>query len=67
MTSYFLTEGTKWTDYSKYGLYVDIDIKECDFKSDQTPIITTVLAGTSRHWLVDGGSRVYNPSSAGFR
>ena len=46
---------------------MDVDIKECDFKSDQTPIITTALAGEGRHWLVSGGSEVYHPKYSGFR
>ena len=59
--------GTPWKNYGAHGMYVDVDIQKCDFKSDQTPIITTVLAGSSSHWLVSGGSELYNPSHAGFR
>ena len=61
------TVSTPWKHYGEDGLYVDVNMRQCGFRSDLTPIVTTVLAGESHHWTTTGGSEVYHLKSTGFR
>ena len=56
---------TKWVDYSKDGMYTDIDISHCDFRS--TPAILTSLGGRSGHWTATGTSSIYSATKSSFR
>jgi len=61
---------TKWVDYTNsdngdYGMYTDIDISHCGFRS--TPAIMTSLGGTSGHWKATGTSSVYSATESSFR
>jgi len=56
---------TAWTDYSSDGLYEDVDISGCGFKT--VPTVTTSLEGTSAHWNALGTSSIYSVTTTTFR
>jgi len=56
---------TNWLDYSSTGIYTDVDMKKCGFKT--VPTVTTSIEGTSNHWTSRGTSSVYNTASTKFR
>ena len=58
---------TAWVQYidNGNGIYVDVDISECQFSS--TPILTSSLAGNTRHWVTTGASSIYALLPNGFR
>merc|ERR1739838_1140529 len=56
---------TKWRNYSRAGVYLDVDISRCGFS--KIPTIATSLEGSSRHWTALGGSSVYFASPRKFR
>lgn len=56
---------TNWQAYFATGLYVDINTSVCGFAS--TPLYHTTIGGSSNHWLVEGATSIYSPTSTGFR
>jgi len=56
---------TDWINTSSYGLYYDVDISDCGFKT--VPTVTTAVEGTSTHWRTTGTSSIYNTSPSAFR
>jgi len=56
---------TDWTNYGSTGVYYDVDISDCGFKT--VPTVTTALEGSSHHWLSIGTSSIYNTSPSAFR
>jgi len=56
---------TDWINYATYGLYYDVDISDCGFKT--VPTVTTAVEGTSTHWRSTGTSSIYNTSPSAFR
>ena len=54
-----------WTQYGPDGIYRDVDLSGCGFT--QAPIISSSLAGITRHWTARGGSAPYGKSANGFR
>ncbi|XP_063677368.1 uncharacterized protein LOC134813493 [Bolinopsis microptera] len=57
---------TPWKYYSTDGIYVKVDMTNCDFKPGLTPIVTSVLAGESHLWVTTGGSEIYSLTSSSF-
>jgi len=56
---------TDWVDYSSAGIYYDVDISDCGFKT--VPTVTTAVEGSSSHWTSLGTSSIYNTSPSSFR
>jgi len=56
---------TDWTNYSSDGIYYDVDISDCGFKT--VPTVTTAIEGSSSHWVSLGTSSIYNTSPSAFR
>jgi len=56
---------TDWTDYSSNGVYYDVDISDCGFKT--IPTVTTAVEGAGNHWNTMGTSSIYNTSPSAFR
>jgi len=56
---------TDWTNYSSDGVYYDVDISDCGFKT--VPTVTTAVEGTGSHWVSLGTSSIYNTSPSAFR
>jgi len=56
---------TDWTNYSSDGIYYDVDISDCGFKT--VPTVTTAVEGSSNHWTTLGTSSIYNTSPSSFR
>lgn len=56
---------TDWVNYSSDGIYYDVDISDCGFKT--VPTVTTAVEGTSTHWVSLGTSSIYNTSPSSFR
>merc|ERR1711920_1102073 len=56
---------TDWTDYSSDGIYYDVDISDCGFKT--IPTVTTAVEGAGGHWVSLGTSSIYNTSPSAFR
>jgi len=56
---------SKWRNYSRSGIVLDVDISRCGFA--RVPTIATSLEGATHHWKALGGSSVYHATSKGFR
>jgi len=56
---------TDWTNYSSDGIYYDVDISDCGFKT--VPTVTTAVEGIGNHWVSLGTSSIYNTSPSAFR
>jgi len=56
---------TNWRYYSSKGIYTDVDMKKCGFKT--VPTVTTSIEGTSNHWTSRGTASVYSTTSTKFR
>jgi len=56
---------TDWTSFSSDGVYYDVDISDCGFKT--IPIVTTAVEGSSWHYKALGTSSIYNSSPSAFR
>jgi len=56
---------TDWTNYSSDGVYYDVDISDCGFKT--VPTVTTAVEGSGSHWVSLGTSSIYNTSPSAFR
>jgi len=56
---------TDWTNYGGDGIYYDVDISDCGFKT--IPTVTTAIEGSSSHWVSLGTSSIYNTSPSAFR
>jgi len=56
---------TDWTDYSGNGVFYDVDISDCGFKT--IPTVTTAVEGAGNHWNMFGTSSIYNTSPSAFR
>jgi len=56
---------TDWRDYSSDGIYYDVDISDCGFKT--IPTVTTAIEGAGWHWLSIGTSSIHNTSPSAFR
>ncbi|SHO58923.1 hypothetical protein [Vibrio quintilis] len=58
---------TNWQQYHGgiQGIYVDIDVSECDLHS--IPTYITSMNGDGGHWEVIGSQAIYSASETGFR
>jgi len=56
---------TDWTNNGGDGIYYDVDISDCGFKT--IPTVTTAIEGSSSHWVSLGTSSIYNTSPSAFR
>jgi len=56
---------TDWTNNSSDGVYYDVDISDCGFKT--IPTVTTAVEGSSSHFVSLGTSSIYNTSPSAFR
>jgi len=56
---------TDWTNYSSDGIFYDVDISDCGFKT--IPTVTTAVEGAAGHWVSLGTSSIYNTSPSAFR
>jgi len=56
---------TDWRNSSSDGIYYDVDISDCGFKT--IPTVTTSIEGSAGHWLSLGTSSIYNTSPSAFR
>jgi len=56
---------TDWTNNVGDGIYYDVDISDCGFKT--VPTVTTAIEGSSNHWVSLGTSSIYNTSPSAFR
>merc|ERR1711920_284588 len=56
---------TDWTNNGGDGIYYDVDISDCGFKT--IPTVTTAIEGSSYHWVSLGTSSIYNTSPSAFR
>jgi len=57
---------TDWRDhYPSGGIYYDVDISDCGFKT--VPTVTTAIEGSGFHWVSLGTSSIYNTSPSAFR
>jgi len=56
---------TDWVSYYSSGIYYDVDISDCGFKT--VPTVTTAVEGSSHHWTSLGTSSIYNTSPSSFR
>jgi len=56
---------TDWTNYSSNGIYYDVDISDCGFKT--VPTVTTAIEGSGWQWVSSGTSSIYNTSPSAFR
>jgi len=56
---------TDWTYYSSNGIYEDVDISDCGFKT--IPTVTTSIEGKSNHWSATGTSSIYSVTTSAFR
>jgi len=56
---------TDWTNYSVDGIYYDVDISDCGFRT--VPTVTTAIEGSSSHWVSLGTSSIYSTSPSAFR
>jgi len=56
---------TDWTNVSTDGIYYDVDISDCGFKT--IPTVTTAVEGSGYHWVSLGTSSIYNTSPSAFR
>jgi hypothetical protein len=55
-----------WMEYADGpGMFVDVNYEH--LKLESAPHVVTSLHGNSSHWLIPGGSCVYNVSKNGFR
>ena len=61
------TTGRRVTDYQAYGsnVYVDVDMTGCGFT--KVPNVVISVEGSSRHWVAEGTSSVYNSTPTSFR
>jgi len=56
---------TDWRNNEGSGIYYDVDISDCGFKT--IPTVTTAIEGSSSHWVSLGTSSIYNTSPSAFR
>ena len=56
---------TPWKPYSTTGMYVDVYIAGCGFKT--IPTVVTSLEGRTSHWILKGTSSVYSVTTTTFR
>jgi len=56
---------TDWTYYSSDGIYEDVDISDCGFKT--IPTVTTSIEGKGSHWKASGTSSIYSVTTTSFR
>lgn len=56
---------TKWIQYSKNGIYVDVDTSWAGFT--EIPVYVSSISGRTRHWVARGASSIYQSTPNGFR
>lgn len=49
------------------GIYVEVDTKDCNFKTTPHYIVTVEGTDKGGHWLLSGANSVYNATPTGFR
>jgi hypothetical protein len=56
---------TRWSQFYKDGLYVDVDTSKCAFST--APKYVSSIGGVTNHWHTTGSSEIYQPTASGFR